>query len=106
MEWFGAAVDACLFSVQLTEGEASYEAEVYEDLHAPRAAYRIGFVKGQYVADIKTYARTAFLDGESSMEWRQGLKHDAATVMELTDRRQLEPRVAPHHRWGQLEASG
>ena len=83
MEWFGAAVDACLFSVQVTEGDASYEAAVYEDLRAARPAYRIGFVNGQFVADIEAYSRTAFLDGASPMEWRQGVKHDAATVMEL-----------------------
>jgi hypothetical protein len=41
-------------------------------------------VDGALVADAACLARTAHLAGRSLPEWRSGLKHDCARVMELT----------------------
>ena len=81
--WFGAAVDACLFTLRLRAGARRYEAQVYESLSASLPQRSMGFVGAAFVADTQQYRAVAFLDGQNSLEWRQGVKHDAAAVMEL-----------------------
>jgi hypothetical protein len=44
----------------------------------------LGFARGWLVADREAYGRSAFADGTCPRIWRQGLKHDAAAVMELS----------------------
>lgn len=83
-KWFGATVSACLFYVEVGAGARCYEAPVYRDLNATEPDYITGIAGGQVVADVKAYQRSAFADGVCSVTWRQGLKHDAASVMELT----------------------
>ena len=43
----------------------------------------MGFADGWLIADDELHSRWAFADGVCPLEWRQGLKHDAAAVMEL-----------------------
>jgi hypothetical protein len=89
--WFGAAVDACLFRVALgaagTAGEpASSPTEgvpVFRSLDATEPAAVLGFARCGMVADSAAYRRVEFVDGTCPATWRQGLKHDAAPVMEL-----------------------
>ena len=85
-KWFGAAVDACLFCVSLGSGKHRYEAEVYPNLHASIPESVFGIVHNQPIADMDAYKESAFADGICPMTWRQGIKHDAASVMELTRR--------------------
>ncbi len=82
-KWFKASVEACLFRVDVGPGERRYEAEVFSDLHASKPESIMGFVNGQLVADVEAHERSAFADGVCPVTWRQGLKHDAASVMEL-----------------------
>lgn len=42
-----------------------------------------GYVENKFVADISTYEKFRNYDGKSVLEWRQGVKHDCAKVMEL-----------------------
>jgi hypothetical protein len=81
--WFDAAVDACLFCVTLGLGAPCYQAEIYADLVSNVPETIIGVENGQLVADIKTYRELSFADGSCTLTWRQGLKHDAASVMEI-----------------------
>lgn len=83
-KWFGAAVEACLFCVEIGSGERHYEAAVYENLYATEPESTIGIVGKQLVADMEAYQQLATAGGTSPITWRQGLKHDAASVMELT----------------------
>ena len=83
-KWFGAAVEACLFCVEIGPGEHHYEAALYENLWATEPKFTIGIVGKQLVANIHTYKGLATADGVCPVTWRQGLKHDAASVMELT----------------------
>ncbi|HSO35319.1 MAG TPA: hypothetical protein VLT33_22475, partial [Labilithrix sp.] len=53
---------------------------------ARRAAAALGLVDGALVADARAYARTRHLAGVCVPEWRSGLKHDCARIMELTRR--------------------
>lgn len=84
-EWFAAAVDACLFTVTLGSGTACYEAPVFASLGATVPETVIGFAGRRMVSDVGTYRPVAYMDGCSSLNWRQGIKHDAASVMELED---------------------
>jgi hypothetical protein len=79
---FGASVDACLLMAQLGEAGPA-EATVFEGLHAPAPARRIGLAGQDLVADIAAYRRWHHLEGLCPYQWRSGIKHDCASVMEL-----------------------
>ena len=84
-QWFGATVDACLFCLEIGGTETRYEAEVYQDTVVPQCESVMGIIRGRIVADVSAYEETAFADGSCTLTWRQGIKHDAASVMELTE---------------------
>lgn len=81
-EHFDAAVGACLLIAQ-TGSAGPSEADVYESLAATKPASRIGLVGQDLVADIRTYRKLQHLEGLCSFQWRSGVKHDCASVMEL-----------------------
>ncbi|MDT3396410.1 SAM-dependent methyltransferase [Streptomyces sp. B1866] len=81
--WFGAMVDACLFTVEVARHAENYTCEVYPSLDAPAPDRRMGVVEGRLVADVDAYERSRHADGTCPLEWRQGVKHDASRVMEL-----------------------
>ncbi len=45
---------------------------------------RFGWVGSHFVSDIKAYAETSRIEGESCHVWRQGIKTDASDVMVFT----------------------
>ncbi len=82
-KWFNVAVDAALFTLQVNAGPPSYACELYESLDSRTPQRRFGVVDGKMVADIDAYAVGRAVEGKCQVEWRQGMKHDAAAVMEL-----------------------
>lgn len=84
-KWFDAGVDACWFVIELGAGTPDYTAQVYPDVSVPHSTHRIGVVDGQLVADVDAYVRSRQFDGIGPLTWRQGIKHDAAAVMELAE---------------------
>ncbi|HEY2154533.1 MAG TPA: class I SAM-dependent methyltransferase [Isosphaeraceae bacterium] len=82
--WFAATVDACLFVVRLGRGAGCYRAEVYPDLGSEVPETTIGVVDDLLVSDLNAFEHHRCLFGRSPRVWRQGIKHDAAAVMELT----------------------
>ncbi|HMP82408.1 MAG TPA: class I SAM-dependent methyltransferase [Verrucomicrobiota bacterium] len=79
---FGASVDACLLLA--TTGEAGpSEAQVFDSLSATRAETTLGMAGQDLVSDIRTYRRLKHLKGLCPYQWRSGVKHDCASVMEL-----------------------
>jgi hypothetical protein len=83
-KWFDAAVDACLFRVDVGGDKPCYRASLYSDLDAETPQGVLGIANGALVSNCEAYERLSFLDGESPIVWRQGVKHDAGTVMELS----------------------
>lgn len=81
---FGAFVDACLFYVEVGFEPSYYQAEVYQDLHSPTPISITGVVNGQLVSNIDLNKDFTAIDGKCTLTWRQGVKHDAASVVELT----------------------
>lgn len=86
-KWFSANVDACWFVLTLGTGGGRYEAPVYEGLDASEPVSFMGVANGQLVANLSQYRRCAGADGRCPLTWRQGIKHDAASVMELVPTR-------------------
>lgn len=88
-EHFGASVSAVLFVAKTQRVARRSRAQrervwpVHADLASPDAESAIGVVDGALVADSARFARTRHLAGDSDPEWRSGVKHDCARVMEL-----------------------
>ena len=82
-KWFDAAVDACLFTVEINTGPTVYVCDLFQSLDTAEPSRRFGVIDGRLVADIDAYGRSRLLDGACPLTWRQGMKHDAAPVMEL-----------------------
>jgi hypothetical protein len=83
--WFGAAVDAGLFVLDVRPGARDYTCEIHDSLGSGSAGRRFGVVDGRLVSDVDGYAATRAADGCCPHVWRQGVKHDATQVMELAD---------------------
>jgi len=82
---FGAAVDAVLFVCRVLPRAAAGPATwpVFASLDAAQPEARLGVADGALVADLDAYCRSQAIAGSSDPEWRSGLKHDCARVMEL-----------------------
>lgn len=92
---FDASVSAVLFVAETRRaarasggvGRASTRGvwPVYADLEAPRGSPEsaLAVVDGVLVADSERFARTRHLAGTCAPEWRSGVKHDCARIMEL-----------------------
>jgi len=80
---FGVSVDACLLIVHTGVPDPSPTAEVYSDLSLDHKVTTFGLMGRDIVADVDEYNRLRDLDGLSYYAWRSGIKHDAASVMEL-----------------------
>lgn len=79
---FGASVDACLLLAR-TGDAGPAEANVFTSLTAKRASTTLGLAGQDLVSDIKTYRKLKHLEGLCPYQWRSGVKHDCASVMEL-----------------------
>lgn len=79
---FNASVDACLL-VARTGSNGAMEAAVYESLQARKPSTNVGMAGQDLVADIRTYRRLKHLEGLCPYQWRSGVKHDCASIMEL-----------------------
>src|SRR5439155_4353761 len=94
---FGASVDACLLLART--GEAGpVEADVFDQLNAKRRSTTLGLAGQDLVSDIRAYRRLKHLEGLCPYQWRSGVKHDCASVMELRGSRgqTLENKLGEH----------
>ncbi len=80
---FGASVDACLLVARTGEAGPA-EADVFDGLAAKRRSTTLGLAGRDLVSDIRTYRRLKHLEGLCPYQWRSGVKHDCASVMELS----------------------
>ena len=88
---FGASVDACLLVCALggAAEAAAPRCRTYESLASERPRGALGYQDGYLLADLEKYERWKVLARESSYpqqypyQWRSGIKHDCAAVMEL-----------------------
>jgi hypothetical protein len=80
---FGAAVEACLLFAQLG-GNGPAEAEIFPSLESAQPARRMGLAGPDLVADLDAYRELQRFEGLCPYQWRSGVKHDCADVLELT----------------------
>ncbi|MFX0063061.1 MAG: SAM-dependent methyltransferase [Candidatus Hermodarchaeota archaeon] len=80
---FKVNVDAALFVADI--GTGIEESCRISSLYEPKKIIRtFGKVGQRFVSDIDLYQTYKYLDGQSNLEWRQGVKHDASKIFVLT----------------------
>ncbi|MDK7674868.1 hypothetical protein QP547_03475 [Weeksella virosa] len=92
---FNVSVEASLFICKLNS-KPEFECEelnLYNSKNADRTKARskrrfeerkrFGWIKRKFVSNIDTYFDTQQIDGICPFEWRQGIKHDCSSIMEL-----------------------
>jgi len=78
---FDAAVDASLFVCKFNS-TPDFTAKEF-DFYTSKLRVTLGWVNNKFASDIEKYKKYQHLDGVCPFEWRQGIKHDCAKVMEL-----------------------
>jgi hypothetical protein len=79
---FGASVDACLLFAR-TGDAGPAQANVFKDLSRKDPLTMMGIAGKDLVSDMQTYRQLKHLEGLCSYQWRSGVKHDCASIMEL-----------------------
>lgn len=80
---FGVSCEASLLVLDLGAGNKK-TCDVY-DIKKPDKINRVfGWVNNNFISDVTNYSMGSHIDGISPIEWRQGVKHDSAKVMELS----------------------
>lgn len=84
LEHFNAAVDACFFIVEHTNGAPSTDCALFESFAQDSPSSIFGFHDGMVISNVDQYYRHRRVIGrEPYYMWRSGLKHDCSKVMEL-----------------------
>jgi len=86
-KWFGASVEAGLLQLRFVPAESGATSTISlgpDLIHAPTE--HAGIVDGRFVFDVPTYRQSRMIEANvgGRLEWRQGVKHDAARVLVLT----------------------
>jgi len=85
---FDAAVDACLLICELsTAAPQEQVCHVHGEISLSAYQSTFGYRNQCVIANIECYERWRHLENGDFDEWRSGIKHDCAGVMELTRER-------------------
>ena len=79
---FNVSVEAALFCCQLNT-TPEFDCTAFDFYGNQKQRQKFGWLNGKFVSNIDTYIYTKEIDGVSPLMWRQGLKHDCSSVMEL-----------------------
>jgi hypothetical protein len=78
---FNVSVEASLIYCQLNSTPSN---KCYEfDFYSLKKRLSFGWLNSKFVSNLADYNKTKEIDGECPFEWRQGIKHDCSSVMEL-----------------------
>lgn len=82
-EVFGVSCDASLLIFDISKTK-EYKCNVY-DINTKEFIKSFGWCENNkvFISDLDEYKELADIDGKSCFEWRQGIKHDCAKVMQL-----------------------
>ncbi len=84
LSYFGAAVDACFFVLEIQLQTHTLGCKVFDSLEAQTPTHTIDFLDGHIISDVAAFNRQRRLLGaENHYIWRSGIKHDCSKVMEL-----------------------
>lgn len=82
-EYFGKICNASLFVADLTQNKNDTFCSI-ADLEAPdKIIKKFGWFKDHFVSDIEKYKLFSQFEGQFPFNWRQGIKHDCASILEL-----------------------
>lgn len=74
--------DACIFVIQFGgKTKTDKICEVSDISNPSKILYKFGFVSDRFYSNMNNIPP---IDGKCQIEWRQGVKHDCSTIMELT----------------------
>jgi len=79
---FNVSVEAALFYCKFNSNP-SFDCTEFDFYKNQKSQLKFGWLNDKFVSNIDTYIHTKEIDGECPFVWRQGLKHDCSTVMEL-----------------------
>lgn len=79
---FNVSVEASLFYCKLNSNP-SFECAEFDFYNNSKAKLNFGWLSDKFVSNIDTYSNTEQIDGKCPLEWRQGIKHDCSSIMEL-----------------------
>ena len=79
---FNVSVEASLFYCKLNS-VPEFNCKEFNFYHNQNYVQNFGWLENKFVSNIDTYNNTKEIDGESPFVWRQGLKHDCSSIMEL-----------------------
>lgn len=79
---FNVSVDASCLSATF-DGLPSVTCTV-KDFYSDKCLYEYGWIGNSFVSDTKLYNSVSKYDRTSTYIWRSGIKHDCASVLELT----------------------
>jgi hypothetical protein len=79
---FNVSVEAALFYCKLNS-QPTFNCSEFDFYNNQKPQLKFGWLNDKFVSNIETYIHTKEIDGECPFVWRQGLKHDCSTVMEL-----------------------
>lgn len=79
---FEVKAEASLFTCRL-DTDPAFTCGIHSFYKPLMMADSFGWVEGKFVSNTTSYVQNRNIDGNSPLEWRQGLKHDCSPVMEL-----------------------
>jgi len=79
---FNVSVEASLFYCELN-AKPQYDCKEFNFYNNQNHYQKFGWIGNKFVSNIDTYSHAKEIDGHCPFIWRQGLKHDCSTVMEL-----------------------
>lgn len=79
---FNVSVEASLFYCKLNSNPA-YDCAEFDFYNNTNTKLNFGWLSGKFVSNIDTYSIAEQIDGKCPFEWRQGIKHDCSSIMEL-----------------------
>ena len=79
---FNVSVEAALFYCKLNSKPA-FDCNEYDFYNNENSYLKFGWLADKFVSNIDSYIHTKQIDGDCPFIWRQGLKHDCSSVMEL-----------------------
>jgi hypothetical protein len=79
---FNVSVEASIFYCKLNSAP-EFNCKEFNFYDNKKCIQNFGWLENKFVSNIDTYNNSKEIDGESPFVWRQGLKHDCSTIMEL-----------------------
>ncbi|GAB1452756.1 class I SAM-dependent methyltransferase [Draconibacterium sp.] len=79
---FNVSVEAALFYCKLNS-RPTFDCTEFDFYDNQTSQLKFGWLNDKFVSNIDTYIHTREIDGKCPFVWRQGLKHDCSTIMEL-----------------------